>query len=171
MATGLLRRIRWAATQAPDHQNHRRVSRRFFQISTASGIERCPRSRLQAGAALATARGTDKNKNRRMKKYLPLILSVIVPLPWLSLSLTDKAHAFNPALVSLLSGLAIVGAAFLLGWGAELSERDIPRSLALITLALISVLPEYAIGLHYAWTEGLTRSSEGLRSEERRVGK
>ncbi|HEY8461232.1 MAG TPA: sodium:calcium antiporter [Blastocatellia bacterium] len=97
-----------------------------------------------------------------MKKYLPLILSVIVPLPWLFLALTGKAHDFNPAIVSLLSGVAIVGAAFLLGWGAELSERDIPRALALITLALISVLPEYAIGLHYAWTEGLSRSTEGL---------
>jgi cation:H+ antiporter len=97
-----------------------------------------------------------------MKKYIPLILSGVVPLPWLFLAMTGKAHDFNPALVSLLSGLAIVGAAFLLGWGAELSERDIPRSLALITLALISVLPEYAIGLHYAWTEGLTRSREGL---------
>jgi len=75
---------------------------------------------------------------------------------------TGQAHDFNPALVSLLSGLAIVGAAFLLGWGAELSERDIPRSLALITLALISVLPEYAIGLHYAWAEGLAKSNEGL---------
>jgi cation:H+ antiporter len=97
-----------------------------------------------------------------MKKYLPLILSVVIPLPWLVLALAGKAHDFDPALVSLLSGLAIVGAAFLLGWGAELSERDIPRSLALITLALISVLPEYAIGLHYAWTEGLTRSTKGL---------
>jgi len=97
-----------------------------------------------------------------MKKYIALIFSLVVPLPWLVLALTGKAHDFNPALVSLLSGLAIVGAAFLLGWGAELSERDIPRSLALITLALISVLPEYAIGLHYAWTEGLTRSREGL---------
>ena len=53
----------------------------------------------------------------------------------------------NPTLVSVLSGLAIVSAAFLLGWGAELSERDIPRSLALIALAVISVLPEYPIGL------------------------
>jgi cation:H+ antiporter len=97
-----------------------------------------------------------------MKKYIPLILSVIVPLPWLFLALTGKAHDFDPVIVSLLSGVAIVGAAFLLGWGAELSERDIPRALALITLALISVLPEYAIGLHYAWTEGLTRSTEGL---------
>ncbi|HKE03441.1 MAG TPA: sodium:calcium antiporter [Blastocatellia bacterium] len=97
-----------------------------------------------------------------MKKFLALILSVVVPLPWLFLELTGKADSLNPALVSLLSGVAIVGAAFLLGWGAELSERDIPRSLALITLALISVLPEYAIGLHYAWAEGLARSNEGL---------
>jgi len=98
-----------------------------------------------------------------MKKYIPLILSVIIPLPWLFLSLTGKAHAFNPALVSLFSGVSIVGAAFLLGWGAELSERDIPRSLALITLALISVLPEYAIGLHYAWTEGWPDRMKGWR--------
>ncbi|MGH9767164.1 MAG: sodium:calcium antiporter [Blastocatellia bacterium] len=97
-----------------------------------------------------------------MKKYLPLILSVVIPLPWLFLEFTGIAHSLNPALVSLLSGVAIMGAAFLLGWGAELSERDIPRSLALITLALISVLPEYAIGLFYAWTEGLTKSTEGL---------
>jgi cation:H+ antiporter len=97
-----------------------------------------------------------------MKKYLPLILTAIVPLPWLFLAMTGQTHAFNPAIVSLLSGVAIVGAAFLLGWGAELSERDIPRALALIALALISVLPEYAIGLHYAWTEGLAGSNEGL---------
>src|SRR5262249_26999558 len=97
-----------------------------------------------------------------MKKYLPLILTVLIPLPWLFLEFTGQAHSFNPPLVSLLSGVAIVGAAFLLGWGAELSERDIPRALALIALALISVLPEYAIGLHYAWTEGLTRSTEGF---------
>lgn len=97
-----------------------------------------------------------------MKKYLPLILAIIITLPWLFLELTGIAHSLNPALVSLLSGVAIMGAAFLLGWGAELSERDIPRSLALITLALISVLPEYAIGLFYAWTEGLTKSTEGL---------
>lgn len=97
-----------------------------------------------------------------MKKYFPLILSVLISLPWLVFALSGKAHDSDPALVSLLSGVAIVGAAFLLGWGAELSERDIPRSLALIVLALISVLPEYAIGLHYAWTEGLAHSHEGL---------
>jgi cation:H+ antiporter len=97
-----------------------------------------------------------------MKKYLSLFLAVFISLPWIFFVITGKAHHSDPALVSLLSGIAIVGAAFLLGWGAELSERDIPRSLALIVLALISVLPEYAIGLHYAWTEGLAHSHEGL---------
>ncbi|HMV46250.1 MAG TPA: sodium:calcium antiporter [Blastocatellia bacterium] len=97
-----------------------------------------------------------------MRKYLPLFLSTLIPLPWLFLAITGKAHSLSPTLVSLLSGLSIVGAAFLLGWGAELSERDIPRSLALIVLALISVLPEYAISLHYAWTEGIKHSNEGL---------
>jgi len=97
-----------------------------------------------------------------MKKYFPLLFSAITPLPWLFFVITGQAHSLNPALVSLFSGVAIVGSAFLLGWGAELSERDIPRSLALIVLALISVLPEYAIGLHYAWTEGLTHSNQGL---------
>ncbi len=65
----------------------------------------------------------------------------------------DLKHT-NPGTVSLISGIAIIGAAFILSWGAELSERDIPRSLALIALALISVLPEYAVDLHFAWEAG-----------------
>lgn len=73
------------------------------------------------------------------------------------LELSGQGHHLaqtNPGFVSFLSGVAIVGAAFILTWGAELSERDIPRSLALITLALISVLPEYAVDLHFAWMAG-----------------
>jgi cation:H+ antiporter len=97
-----------------------------------------------------------------MKNLIWLLATVLIPLPWMFLELTGRGHNLDPALVSTLSGIAIVGAAFVLSWGAELSERDIPRSLALIALALISVLPEYAIGLHYAWTEGKAGSHEGL---------
>ncbi|MFN0084895.1 MAG: sodium:calcium antiporter [Blastocatellia bacterium] len=97
-----------------------------------------------------------------MRKFSPLVAALSIPLPWLFLSFTGRSHHIDPAWASFFSGLAIVGSAFLLGWGAELSERDIPRSLALIVLALISVLPEYAIGLHYAWQEGLAHSREGL---------
>lgn len=92
-----------------------------------------------------------------MKPLIWLFLVLLLPIPWLYLIVTGEAHHLeqtNPALVSLLSGLAIVGAAFVLSWGAELAERDIPRSLALITLALISVLPEYAVDLQFAWEAG-----------------
>lgn len=89
-----------------------------------------------------------------MKKFIWLIVAAAVTLPWVFLALTGRGHHINAALMAALSGIAIVGAAFILSWGAELAERDIPRSLALIALALISVLPEYAVDLHFAWEAG-----------------
>jgi cation:H+ antiporter len=92
-----------------------------------------------------------------MKTFRWLIVAALMPLPWLFIELTGRSQhllANYPGATSLLAGLAIVGAAFLLGWSAELAERDIPRSLALIALALISVLPEYAVDLHFAWEAG-----------------
>lgn len=92
-----------------------------------------------------------------MKRLLWLTVAALTPLPWMFLALSGQGHHLaqtNPGLVSFISGAAIVGAAFVLSWGAELSERDIPRSLALIALALISVLPEYAVDLHFAWEAG-----------------
>jgi cation:H+ antiporter len=92
-----------------------------------------------------------------MKLLVWLLVAILLPLPWMVLSLTGQQQHLletNPRLVSIITGLAIVGAAFVLSWGAELSERDIPRSLALIALALISVLPEYAVDLNFAWDAG-----------------
>jgi cation:H+ antiporter len=92
-----------------------------------------------------------------MKNLRWLIAAALMPLPWLFIELTGGGQRLltsHPGVISILAGLAIVGAAFLLGWGAELAERDIPRSLALIALALISVLPEYAVDLHFAWEAG-----------------
>jgi cation:H+ antiporter len=92
-----------------------------------------------------------------MKRFFWPIVAALTPLPWLFLSLSGQGHHLeqtHPGLVSFISGVAIVGAAFILSWGAELSERDIPRSLALIALALISVLPEYAVDLTFAWKAG-----------------
>jgi cation:H+ antiporter len=48
-------------------------------------------------------------------------------------------------LAALCFGLAIVGAAFLLGWSAEVVQLDMSAGLALAILALIAVLPEYAV--------------------------
>jgi cation:H+ antiporter len=40
---------------------------------------------------------------------------------------------------------AIIGAAFLLAWGADAAEEDVPQSVAIAGLAVIAVAPEYAL--------------------------
>ena len=52
----------------------------------------------------------------------------------------------------LIFGGAIVAAAFLLTWASETAEKDISQGLALAAIALIAVLPEYAVDLYLAWT-------------------
>jgi cation:H+ antiporter len=51
-------------------------------------------------------------------------------------------------------GIAVVGAAFLLAWSAEALELDVSRGLALAVLALIAVLPEYAVDFTFAFKAG-----------------
>jgi cation:H+ antiporter len=53
----------------------------------------------------------------------------------------DASHALE----ALLFGLAIVGAAFAISWAAETAQLDISAGLAIAILALIAVLPEYAV--------------------------
>ena len=50
------------------------------------------------------------------------------------------------------SDLAIIGSAFLLSWASEVAEIDIPKALAISVLAMVAVLPEYAIDVYLAWT-------------------
>ena len=52
---------------------------------------------------------------------------------------------------TVLPGLAIFGAAALLSWGAELAQLEISQALAIAGLALVAVLPEYAVDMYLAW--------------------
>jgi cation:H+ antiporter len=80
-------------------------------------------------------------------------LAGLLPAPWIAAH-EVRGLGFEPETVAVLSGLAIVGGAFVLSWATELAERDIPQALAILFLALVSVLPEYAVDLHFAWTAG-----------------
>jgi cation:H+ antiporter len=84
-----------------------------------------------------------------MRELVGLLAAAALAVPWVI------AHALGGVglqaeIVALLAGLAILGSAFILSWATELAERDIPQSLALLVLALVSVLPEYAVDLHFA---------------------
>src|SRR4051794_23447808 len=59
-------------------------------------------------------------------------------------------HNLPHALDALLFGMAIVGAAFLLSWAAEVAQLDISAGLAIALLAFIAVLPEYAVDVVFA---------------------
>jgi len=84
--------------------------------------------------------------------WLWLVLVLILPLPALALRL--GAFSADVTLATALYGLAVVGAAFALTWASEAAERDVSQALALAVLALIAVLPEYAVDMTFAWKAG-----------------
>ena len=58
------------------------------------------------------------------------------------------------ALLALIYGIAIVGAAFILSWAAEAAQEDINAGQALALLALLAVLAEYAVDFVFTWQCG-----------------
>ncbi|HEY0227786.1 MAG TPA: sodium:proton exchanger [Mycobacterium sp.] len=62
-------------------------------------------------------------------------------------------HA-DPVVALLIYGAAVVAASFLLAWGAEAAQIDVSGGLAIAVLALVAVLPEYAVDLYYAYVSG-----------------
>lgn len=88
-----------------------------------------------------------------MKPYVWFLLAGSLAIPWILLKFVfGQPH--SPYLVSSITGIAIVGSAFLLTWASEAAEKDIPQSLSLTVLALVAVLPEYAVDLYLAWQAG-----------------
>jgi len=60
----------------------------------------------------------------------------------------------DPVAALLVFGAAVVAASFLLAWAAEAAQVDVSGGLATAVLALIAVLPEYAVDLYYAYVSG-----------------
>lgn len=79
----------------------------------------------------------------------PLTLALIATLPGMATSLA-RAHP-APALAAVIYGAAVLGAAFVLAWATEAIQHDLPQALALSILALIAILPEYAVDVSFAY--------------------
>ena len=82
-------------------------------------------------------------------RWLPYFLVVAVTSPWLFFVVTGQHPDAIPTAV--LTGLGILAAAFMLGWACEVAEMDVPPALAVSVLALVAVLPEYAVDATFAW--------------------
>lgn len=84
-----------------------------------------------------------------MMKWSPYVIASAAAAPWLWFAVTGGHPAAT--VTALLAGVAILGAAFLLSWACEVAEEDIPQALAVSVLALVAVLPEYAVDATFAW--------------------
>lgn len=96
-----------------------------------------------------------------MKRFLPLALAILACLPGLHFRLAG-IH-IGPPETALMAGTAILGASFLLLWACDVAQLDIPQALALAVVALIAVLPEYAVDMYFTWQAGKHPEGEYVR--------
>ncbi|MGB2693992.1 MAG: hypothetical protein WBD55_02255 [Dehalococcoidia bacterium] len=96
--------------------------------------------------------------NAQLWLQVVLVSALAAPGPILrTLEIAGLPHPDFPHIVeSLIFGFAIFAAATLLVWASEVAEQMISATLALAVLAIIAVLPEYAVDLYFAWTAHAT---------------
>lgn len=97
-----------------------------------------------------------KAEVRRFGFYV--LIAVLATAPGLFMRLTG-VHV-KPSIEALIFGVAILGAGFLLSWGAEAAEEHVSQGLAIAGLALVTVLPEYAVDIYYTLQAGRHPGSE-----------
>jgi len=93
-----------------------------------------------------------RQHNAIRELVIPVAVAVLAVLPALVLRLTDRSAGVLAD--AALFGLAILAAGFLLSWGAEAAEKYIATGFVLAVVALITVLPEYAVDFYYAYRAG-----------------
>jgi len=92
-----------------------------------------------------------------------LFFALALTVPWMYVELLNDGVEMGggpetrflgvPGAV-VVSGVAVLGASFLLAWAAETAEKDVPRAFAIAVLAVLAVAPEYAVDALFAWTAG-----------------
>ncbi|GAA3013994.1 sodium:proton exchanger [Actinokineospora diospyrosa] len=102
---------------------------------------------------------TDSPRPATRRAAVPLAGAAAVTAPGVYLGVTGT-H-LSPPLAALLFGVAVVGAAFVLSWVAEAVQVDISPGLAITVLALIAVLPEYAVDFVFAYEGGHAFAEHG----------
>ncbi|HXQ21879.1 MAG TPA: hypothetical protein VN812_09400, partial [Candidatus Acidoferrales bacterium] len=85
-----------------------------------------------------------------LRYWLLILIAVAVTVPAVAARLGGTAVSLEPGPAVAVFGAAILGGAFLLTWAGEVAELDISQGMALAFLALVAVLPEYAVDLYFA---------------------
>lgn len=92
------------------------------------------------------------------KRLIPFGLAVLFTVPGFFLRLI--APELPPQITAFITGAAILGASFLLLWACDAAQKDVSQALALAVVALIAVLPEYAVDMYFTWQAGQNPGSD-----------
>src|SRR5439155_18553343 len=111
------------------------------------------------GGSVTTTRREEPEGLHPVRQSFSFGLAFAATVPGLVLR-ASGAHV-PEALAALLFGGAIVGAAFLLSWAAEVAQLDVSAGLAIAVLAFIAVLPEYAVDVVFAGKAGTNVAAHG----------
>ncbi len=94
-----------------------------------------------------------------MRRFVLLVLmTLLAAAPALGLRLSGWRP--DPVTDALLFGVAVLAAGFMLSWGAEAAEKHISQGLIVALVALVTVMPEYAVDLYYAYRAGQAPQSD-----------
>ena len=99
-----------------------------------------------------------KRQMRFNKSVFSIFFAAVLTLPGTIIALSHIE--LSPPVISLITGIAILSAAFMLLWACDAAQADISQCLALATVALIAVLPEYAVDMYFTWQAGKYPESE-----------
>jgi cation:H+ antiporter len=87
-----------------------------------------------------------------MRSYALIAGTALLAIPGIVLHFSGADP--GPVIEAALYGLTILAAAFLLAWAAEALQVDVAQGLAIAMVALIAVLPEYAVDIAFAVRAG-----------------
>ncbi|WP_435361101.1 sodium:calcium antiporter [Haloarchaeobius sp. DFWS5] len=95
-------------------------------------------------------------KQRLQHPLAALVFAALLTAPWVGVEVLGGPDALglSPLGTVAVSGLSVLGASFMLAWGAETAEKDVPRAFAIAVLAVLAVAPEYAVDALYAFGAG-----------------
>jgi len=84
--------------------------------------------------------------------WAPLGAASVVMIPAILL----RIEGWRPDIILDMAvfGVAILAAGFMLSWGAEAAEKYVSQGLILAAVAIVTVLPEYAVDVYYAFQAG-----------------
>jgi cation:H+ antiporter len=99
-----------------------------------------------------SSHAAETNRAVAARGWTYIAIAIALGFPGLILRLSG-GH-ISPEIDALIFGLGIFGAAFLLSWAVEVAQLHISASFAIAILALIAILPEYAIEAVLAWAAG-----------------